>query len=162
MRKFKLLLFVSTLLAMVGCSTIDVTYIGETLKPTREAQIFFERRNIHEPYEVIGKVIARASDTFTGKEIQKKIIKTAEKKGADAVLITLYTQIPGGSSDFSNDPYGYGYGDGFGDDGFAYGGGGYGYDPYLGNEEWGGGGSVEFYYQVLIKAEFLRYKTSNK
>ncbi len=154
MKIFKQLIIVTLFIAIAGCGTIDITYIGETLKPTVEAQIFFNKKNIHRPYDVMGKVIAKAPNTFTGQEIQKKIVQTAEIKGADAVLITLYTQIPGGSSCFSNDPYGYGgYGGGYG---FYNGCGGYG-DGFGG---WNGGGdSVEFYYQVLIKAEFLKYKT---
>lgn len=152
MKFFKQIIIATLFLAIAGCEAIDITYIGETLKPTKEAQIFFNAKNIHRPYDVMGKVIARAPNTFTGQEIQKKILQTAEMKGADAVLVTLYTQIPGGSSCFNDDPYDYGYG------GFD---GGYGYGDgfYNGFGGWNDGESVEFYYQVLIKAEFLRYKT---
>ena len=156
MIKIKVLVIVIALLTMVtGCGSIDITYFGKTLKPTEEAQLFFERENIPYSYYVMGKVFARAPNTFSGKRIKKKIIKTAEEKGADAVLITLYTQIPGGSSCFNNDSYGYG-------DGFARGCGGYGDGFGGGYGGWNGGESVEFYYQVLIKAEFLKYKMQNQ
>jgi len=157
MRKYKLLSLFVVLLTVAGCGSIDITYIGETLKPTKKAQLFFQRKNIPKPYDVMGKVFAKAPNDFSGQEIQKKIIETAEEKGADAVLITLYTQIPGGSSAFSNDPDPYMYGDGDGyNGGYAGGFDGWGGDGYGG---YGGGESVEYYYQVLIKAEFLRYKT---
>jgi hypothetical protein len=145
MRKFNLLFFVSGLLVVTGCGSINVDYIGKTFNPTKSVQLFFKGENINKPYNVMGKVIVKAPDTFTGQEIQKKIIKTAEEKGADAVLIDLYTQIPQGSSCFNNYPY-YGYGTG------------YNCNPYWENACWGGGDSVQYYYQILIKAEFLRYK----
>ena len=154
MRYFTLLFFIPVLLFLTtSCGSIDITYIGESFKPTQEAQIYFKKGNIHRSYEVMGKVIARAPDTFTGQEIQKKLIKTAREKGADAVLVTLYTQIPRGSSCFNNDPYN-GFGGGYG--GYD---GGYGCDPYYENAYWGGGESVQYYYEILIKAEFLRYTT---
>ena len=146
MRKFKLFVLVFILSAAAGCSTIDISYIGETLKPTKNIEFFFRGQNINRPYDIIGKVIVKAPDTFSGKEIQKKLIETAREKGANAVLINLYTQIPRGSSSFNNYPY-YGYGPG------------YDCGPYWEDGYWGGGGSVQYYYEALIKAEFLLYKT---
>ncbi len=144
MNTCRLTFIILGILFLAGCASIDVTYIGETFAPTPYAEIFFQKSDIHKQYEVIGKAIVRAPESFSGAEIQKKLQKVACEKGANAVLINLYKQIKVGANSFNNN--------------FAN-----GYNPWAeGGPYWNsyscGGNSVEYIYEILVKAEFLRYK----
>ncbi|ATC35808.1 hypothetical protein HZQ75_02050 [Elizabethkingia anophelis] len=73
-------------LLLFNCAP-SINYLGRQYNPTTHVDIFFDTNDIKKSYEVIGKV-----DGFSGVlgssygDIQKKVIETAQKKGADGVI----------------------------------------------------------------------------
>jgi hypothetical protein len=154
-------LFVFTFL-LASCQKINIDYIGQTFPKTASANIYFGKNNVKQPYKVIGKAIIKASTSFTTVEIQKKLIKTAETKGADAVIVISYKEVPAGMYAYNNYPV-WNMSDGM------YGWGGMcglypnNMEPYWGNMEWGmDDQSVECYYDYLIKVLFIRYHSQSE
>ncbi len=70
-----------------SCIT-NIRYIGKTLPPTKDVEIFITEQSIKRPFEYIGKGYLGYYKN-PGK-IQKEAERIARKKGADAVLITDY------------------------------------------------------------------------
>ena len=65
-------------------------YIGSAYPPTTYVEIFFEKQDIPRSYKIIGKIAGiQTSDMFSA-DFQPYIIKTAQKTGADAVLVTYF------------------------------------------------------------------------
>lgn len=73
------------LLLVPACAHVD--YIGRSYPPTTNVELFFAEADIHEPYEVMGRVNARANDIVSAEKLQKKIMEKAQDNGADAVVI---------------------------------------------------------------------------
>ena len=143
---------------LTSCQKINVEYFGESFPKTNYAKIFFGRKEVKQPYDVMGKAIIRASTSFSTFEIQKKLRKSAETKGADAAVVISYKEVPAGMYAYNNYPM-YGMYDGM------YGWGGMcgmspnNMYPYWGNMGWGmGEQSVVRYYDYLIRVLYIKYK----
>ncbi|MCF7790655.1 MAG: hypothetical protein K9M56_01530 [Victivallales bacterium] len=147
-----------------GCQKIKIDYVGQNDPKTKFAKLYFGKNEVNKPYKVIGKAIIRASTSFSSVDIQKKLRRTAEAKGADAVIILSYKEVPAGMYAYNNYPM-WGMYDGM------YGWGGMGcmpcnYGPYWGEMNYPGMGgkgeeSVQCYYDYLIKTLFVRFKNND-
>lgn len=84
-KRHSLFLFGILLLA-AGCA--EVNYIGQSYEPTTEVEIFFDEKLIEYEYTIIGQAIGTGSWGASNKKIQDKLIQTAKRKGADAIIIT--------------------------------------------------------------------------
>jgi hypothetical protein len=84
MPKIYFLLFCFT---FVSCST-SVRYIGKTLPATDKVDVYVATSSIKQPFEYIGKGYVGGFGTHNPEKIQRKSIRQARKKGADAILIT--------------------------------------------------------------------------
>ena len=80
------MLAIPALLFVAACAHVD--YIGETYEPTRQVDVFFAEKDIPRDYRVIGKVLASANELVSAEKLQSKIVKKAQEKGADAVVLT--------------------------------------------------------------------------
>ena len=160
--RYRILIFLMILVVVIGaCQKINIDYVGQTFPKTPYAKIFLSMKEVKRPYNVIGKALVRASTSFSSLEIQNKLRKTAEDKGADGVIILSYKEVPAGMYAYNNFPM-YGMYDGM------YGWGGMGcmcpnnFGPYYGDMYYGGYGmgeeSVQCYYDYIMRVNFIRYK----
>lgn len=88
MRHFYLLLF-STLL--ISCGTI-VDYVGNSYTPTNKVDVFVSLSSVKKEYQIIGKGYAGSGTLVRrlGEKVQKKALRIAKDKGADAIVIQDY------------------------------------------------------------------------
>ena len=78
----------SFLLFLSACSS-TVRYVGEALPATEKVDVYIARESIKKPFEFMGRGYVYKLGGFINQEnIQRKAIKLAKEKGADAVLIT--------------------------------------------------------------------------
>jgi hypothetical protein len=158
MNRIALLLMLVFTLLLSSCQKINIEYIGQSFSKTAYTKIFFGRKEVKQAYDVMGKAIIRASTSFSTEKIQKKLRKTAEDKGADAVIVVSYKEVPAGMYAYNNYPM-------YGMYGGMYGFGGMcgmypdNMNPYWGNMGWGmGEQSVVRYYDYLIRVLFIKFK----
>ncbi len=80
------------LLIFLASCTPSVYYFGEQYQPSTERiQIFYDEKEIDQPYKLIGKMIADELDNFpedNSLEVKKALEEKARAVGADAILIT--------------------------------------------------------------------------
>jgi hypothetical protein len=81
------LLVAMTFFASCG---VRISYLGSSLAPTKHVDVYVEASAIKKPYTIIGKGypanFAYGALINTPGKLQKKVVETARKKGADAVL----------------------------------------------------------------------------
>lgn len=80
------LAWIPLLLLAGACAHVD--YVGKSYAPTTKVEIFFAEGDVIEPYEIMGRVVATADEMVSAEKMQDQIIEKAQKKGADAVVIT--------------------------------------------------------------------------
>ncbi len=90
------LLWIPILVLAVSCAHID--YVGKSYPPTTRVDLFFTEEEVTHPYEVMGKVIATGGDDVSAEKMQDQIMEKAQKKGADAVVITGLDRYKTGES----------------------------------------------------------------
>jgi len=78
--------WILALLAVGACAHID--YVGKSYPETSRVDLFFSEEEVTRPYELMGKVIATGGDEVSAEKMQDQIMDKAQKKGADAVVIT--------------------------------------------------------------------------
>ena len=78
--------WIPLLLLAGACAHVD--YVGKSYPPTTKVEVFFTEEDVVEPYVIMGRVVATASDMVSSEKIQDQIMEKAQKKGADAVVIT--------------------------------------------------------------------------
>ncbi len=88
-------------LLLTACAHID--YVGRTYPPTNKVDLYFHESDVDVPFEVMGTVIARAPDFIGAEKLQRKLMKKAGEKGADAVVITGLERYKTGSSTTYNE-----------------------------------------------------------
>jgi len=87
------LLFVGTL---YSCSS-PVKYLGNSYSPTTDVKIYFNTKDVGQPYEIIGKIYMDIAEDTKDSKIQKMIIDKAKKHGGDAVIMGNLQRIRSGS-----------------------------------------------------------------
>ena len=75
-------------LLFIFASCAEVNYVGQAYTPTTEVDVFFDEKLIEREYTIIGQAIGTGSWGISNEKIQDKLIETAKKKGADAIIIT--------------------------------------------------------------------------
>lgn len=89
MRHFYAFLFPAFLLA--SCGTV-VDYVGSSYPPSDKVDVFVSLSSVKKEYQVIGKGYVGAAPFArrTGEKAQKKALKKARSKGADAIVVQDY------------------------------------------------------------------------
>lgn len=100
MRLLKALsLFAASVAFLPACVNID--YEGDKKLPKAgkaEVKAYFDKSQIPaKDYKVMGRAIATAPSNYTASEVERKLIDSAEKYGADGVLILSIDKIPDGN-----------------------------------------------------------------
>jgi len=85
-------------LATSGCSRNRVTYIGDSLTPTSEVDVFFNARDIERNYRVMGRATGVVSEGGNVDRLNEKFIDTARTKGADGVIFGDMVRRQAGST----------------------------------------------------------------
>ncbi len=94
------MLAIPALLLVVSCAHVD--YIGQSYPPTNHVDVFFKEGDVPHEYSVMGKVVATANDLVSAEKLQAKIVRKAQERGADAVVLTgLERYKSGQSTDYS-------------------------------------------------------------
>ena len=77
-------------ISVVSCSP-QIRYIGKSLDPTQQIEVFVSEQSIKRPFEYIGKgYLGGFTYNVNPSRIQKKAEEMGREKGADAVLIMDY------------------------------------------------------------------------
>jgi hypothetical protein len=84
MRHTYFLIFISLLL-FTSCGN-RVIYYGRQYPKTNGVALYFRESEVEEPFEVMGKATMEVSVRRHSEKIQRKFVKKAEAKGADALL----------------------------------------------------------------------------
>ncbi len=79
------MLAIPALLLVAACAHVD--YVGQSFAPTSHVDVFFKEGDVPHEYSVMGKVIATANDLVSAEKLQDKIVRKAQAKGADAVVL---------------------------------------------------------------------------
>lgn len=132
----------TAVVSLPGCNPVQTNYLGNSYAPTKEIDVYFVREDIERPYRVMGIAELVATDGTKTSRYFKSIVTTAQKHGADAVLVQGMNREAVGS---------------------ASGGGGGGAKW----NEWpmsvrvhGGGGATKAILERVVRAQFLKYKPS--
>lgn len=67
-----------------------INYLGNSYPSTSNPDLFVDERSIERPYKIIGKGYPDGFGLLPVETLQKKVLETAKRKGADAVLIQDY------------------------------------------------------------------------
>jgi len=70
----------------VGCT--GVNYVGNSFYPTTAIDVYFSKQDIETGYTVMGHALGTGSWGASYDEIRQRLIKEAQNRGADAILIT--------------------------------------------------------------------------
>lgn len=97
-------LLIITALLFASCSSVKVDYVGQSFPPVKNTKLYFSMKEIKRPYEVIGKAIITAPSTMSSSTVKKKMLKTADAKGADGVVILSFNEVRTGSYGYMNYP----------------------------------------------------------
>jgi hypothetical protein len=92
--KLRLLFGVITCLFFSACS-YNVAYLGESLPPTTDIEVFYAARDVKHEHKVIGHLSYPC--TYNEEEAKRKIIEKAKAVGADGVIF-LGKTYPGGDN----------------------------------------------------------------
>ena len=83
-------------ICITACTKID--YIGEEYPPTTHVDLFFDMDDVTREHKVMGHLIATADDMVSAGKMQKKMMKKAREKGADAIVITGFEKYQSGET----------------------------------------------------------------
>jgi len=81
---------------LTSCSS-PVKYLGNDYPATTDVKIYFNAKDVGQPYEVMGKIYMAIEEDTKDSKIQKLIIDKAKKHGGDAVIMGDMTRIRSGS-----------------------------------------------------------------
>ena len=70
----------------VGCTSVN--YFGNSFDSTTTVDLYLSKEEIKSDYTVIGHALGTGTLWASNDKIQKELINEAQKKGADAILIT--------------------------------------------------------------------------
>ena len=74
------------LITLLSISCAHVGYVGHSLEPTAEVDLYCSKEDIEKEYTVMGHAIG--TGTSNNDAIQQALMKEAQNRGADAILIT--------------------------------------------------------------------------
>jgi len=79
-------IFAFLALFAVGCTS--ARYVGNSFSPTTAVDVYFSEEEIETDYTVMGHALGSGAWGASYAKIQEKLIKEAQHRGADAILIT--------------------------------------------------------------------------
>jgi hypothetical protein len=79
------LIFFAASLVLSSCGN-KIIYYGREYQPTENVDIYFREADVSEPNEIMGKVTFEMSARKSSDKVQKKLMKRAKNKGADAII----------------------------------------------------------------------------
>ncbi|TDQ06219.1 hypothetical protein [Pedobacter metabolipauper] len=89
MKPFHLFCGIGIALCLSACSIGSPTYFGAKYPPTDSVQTFYAAKDIHQPYKVIGRMIAPITDSESNQElVKRRLIERAKKVGANALIFS--------------------------------------------------------------------------
>ena len=69
-----------------NCATVN--YVGRTYPPKNKIDIYYSKDDIKRDHEIIGHAVGSGGFLVSDHEIKTKLIKEAQIRGADGILIT--------------------------------------------------------------------------
>lgn len=127
-----------------ACNPVQTNYLGNTYEPTKHVEVFFEKGDIDRPYKVIGIAELIAPDGTDTDKYMQRIVNTARKRGADAVLVQGMNREAIGSAG-----------------GGGGGGAGWKEGPIRVYAN-AGGGTSQALLERVVRAKFLKYKAKKQ
>jgi hypothetical protein len=67
-----------------------INYLGNSYAATKEPDFFVDEKSIDRPYKIVGKGYPERFGSLMLETLQRKAIRKAQDKGADAVLVQDY------------------------------------------------------------------------
>ena len=93
----KVLVFLVLSIAFTACGN-RIIYYGRQYPATQNVDIFFRESDVKEPNEIMGKVTLEMSARKSSDKIQRKLMKRAQSKGADAIIFDNISLTTTGST----------------------------------------------------------------
>ncbi len=93
----KVYLFVVLCFVLASCGN-KIIYYGRQYPPTQTVDIFFRESDVKKPNEIMGKVTLEMSASKSSDKIQRKLMKRAQSKGADAIIFDNISLTTTGST----------------------------------------------------------------
>ena len=81
---------------LYSCSS-GVKYLGNSYAATQEVKIYFNKADIENPFELIGKVYLDVDEGTKDEKIQNMILNKARANGGDAVIMGDLQVVRSGS-----------------------------------------------------------------
>ena len=78
--------FLLVTLFAVGCTSVNVNYVGHSLDSTTTVDVYNSKGDIEKPYTVIGHAVG-SGVLASENEMKATLIVEAQRRGADAILI---------------------------------------------------------------------------
>jgi len=94
-RLLNLSVLFAILLFGASCSS-PFSYFGKTYPATENPELFFREADVKKEYEVMGKLQAEMPADNNSDKLQRKVMREAARKGADAVIIDNFDLTTGG------------------------------------------------------------------
>ncbi|RYE20171.1 MAG: hypothetical protein EOP42_27880 [Sphingobacteriaceae bacterium] len=87
MKLYKITFFILLFVTGFFSSCISyLSYIGDTLPPTNNVDVYYDAKDVKKAYKVIGHISAPSS-TYNERDAKFEIIEKAKKVGSDGVII---------------------------------------------------------------------------
>jgi tetrahydromethanopterin S-methyltransferase subunit C len=83
-------IYTTIIISVLFISCSKMSYVGQTYSPTQRIDVYVTPSSISHPYLICGSGYMHGFAVVNPAKIQKKALKLAKEKGADAVLITAY------------------------------------------------------------------------
>lgn len=90
----------AALFLLAGCASIN--YMGETYPPTQHVDLYFSESDVKKDYKVMGRMEATADadeSIYSSEKFTAEILKKAQAKGADGVVILDFGKVMTGTSE---------------------------------------------------------------
>ena len=84
------------LLTILASCSSPFSYFGKTYPATENPEMFFREADVTKEFEVMGKLQAEMPADNNSDKMQRKVMREAAKRGADAVLIDNFDLTTGG------------------------------------------------------------------
>jgi hypothetical protein len=94
-RLLNISVFAMMLVLLSSCSS-PFSYFGKTYPATENPEMFFREADVKKEFEVMGKLQAEMPADNNSDKMQRKVMREAAKRGADAVLIDNFDLTTGG------------------------------------------------------------------
>ena len=89
----KMCILICTALLVVSCAP-RIHYLGESLPPKQNVDVYYDSGDISKAYKVIGQLTGENSAGYVSlDDIRDEMIKSARLRGADAILFLAHNSF---------------------------------------------------------------------